>query len=73
MKTFSFRTMLRFTKIFIFELHKHIIEVFCYLFKVPEIQANLMVVMLKFDIHKFHFCCLHTTKILQLMLNRLEI
>ena len=32
-------------------------------FDVPVINSNLMVVMFQFDVYKFHFSCLHATKI----------
>jgi hypothetical protein len=53
-----------FAKIFIFELHKHLVAILRYLFKVPKVYSNLVVVMFKFDVYKFHFRCLRATKIL---------
>ena len=51
------------TKVFVLKLGKHFITVLCLPIYVPEIHSDLMVIMFQFNVYKFNFRCLRTTKI----------
>lgn len=60
---FSCFVNVSFAKDFILELGKEVIVVFCLPVYVPKIHSNLMTIMFQFNVYKFHFCCLSTTKV----------
>src|SRR3989338_5104736 len=58
-----------FRKVFVLELRKHAVTVFCLPIHVPKVDANFVVIMFQFNC-LFHFSCSVRRK---LTLNRVEI